>query len=175
MPHKRQHIIPKTAAALQGAGLDFQWDVVGPPGRVPGYFDGISRDIETRGLAGRVLLHGAVPVERLAGLYDNAHLYVQPSIEEGFCLTALDAAAAGLPVIGCRAGALPEITAASGGRLIESTPGAIAEAIIEIARSRAWPDVAETARVVRAQFSWDRAAGLLQNHYSAAMGGPEDG
>lgn len=169
VPHKRQHIIPETAAALQRAGLDIRWDVVGPPGRVPGYFDGIAREVEARRLEGRVILHGSVPVDRLAGLYDAAHLYVQPSIEEGFCLTALDAAAAGLPVIGCRAGALPEIIAASGGELVESSPGPLAKAVAGFVAKNYWRDPAERAALVKARFSWTGAAAALLNHYQSCM------
>lgn len=164
-PHKRQHILPETAARLRDAGVDFVWEIAGPSGRVRGYFDDICTDIAARGLQDRVIAHASVPFRDLGTLYDRAHIYVQPSIEEGFCLTALDAAAVGLPVIGCRAGALPEIIAASGGTLVKSAPKPLAEAITDFVQGNRWQDPVAQAAHVKGQFSWTRAAADLKSHY----------
>lgn len=164
-PHKRQHILPETAARLRDAGVDFVWETAGPSGRVRGYFDDICADIAARGLQDRVIAHASVPFRDLGTLYDRAHIYVQPSIEEGFCLTALDAAAVGLPVIGCRAGALPEITAASGGALVQSAPKPLAGAITDFVQGNRWQDPVAQAAHVKGQFSWTRAAAELKSHY----------
>ena len=174
VPHKRQHLIPAIAASLRMEGLDFRWDVVGPPGRVHGYFNGIQRDISERGLGDMIRLHKAVPFADLAGLYDQAHLYVQPSIEEGFCLTALDAVAAGLPVIGSKAGALPEIIEVSGGCLVESAPEPLARKIADFYRNVAWPDAGQTAFEARTRFSWARAAEALLSQYTRQVGQVSD-
>lgn len=164
-PHKRQHILPETAARLRDAGVDFVWEIAGPSGRVRGYFDDICADIAARGLQDRVIAHASVPFRDLGTLYDRAHIYVQPSIEEGFCLTALDAAAVGLPVVGCRAGALPEIIAASGGALVQSAPKPLAEAITDFVQGNRWQDPVAQAAHVKGQFSWTRAAAELKSHY----------
>lgn len=169
-PHKRQHIIPETAERLRAAGLDFVWEVAGPSGRVAGYHAGIARDLAGRGLQDRVLLHEAVPFRDLGALYDRANLYVQPSTEEGFCLTALDAAAAGLPVIGCRAGALPDIIAASGGELVPSDPDPLARAISTFAAQDRWQDPQKAAERVTGTFSWQIAAEALIGHYDTLAG-----
>ena len=55
-----------------------------------------------------VRLLGAVDDRLLAGLYAGAELFVLPSLHEGFGLCALEAMAAGAPVVATRAGALPE-------------------------------------------------------------------
>lgn len=164
-PHKRQHIIPRAAQILSDAGLDFVWEVVGPSGRVRGYFNDIRTDIETRGLTDKVHLKSSVPFGELGPLYDRANIYVQPSIEEGFCLTALDAAAAGLPVIGCPAGALPAIIEASGGILVESAPRPLAEAISTFVHDNLWQEASSQAKHVKASFSWEKAAIELKSHY----------
>jgi glycosyltransferase involved in cell wall biosynthesis len=52
---------------------------------------------------------GYTPEADLPGLYAGAQVYVQPSQEEGFGLTALEALACGAPLIAARAGALPEV------------------------------------------------------------------
>lgn len=165
VPHKRQHLIPQVADKLRAGGVEFTWHVAGPPGRVRNYRDKIAQEVTDRGLDAQVVLHGAVSFADLAALYDSAHLYVQPSIEEGFCLTALDAAAAGLPVIGCRAGALPEIITISGGTLVDSTPDGLAVAIGDFVRQDRWQEaVAQRARVAQT-FSWTAAAAALKAHY----------
>ncbi|ASP23592.1 D-inositol 3-phosphate glycosyltransferase (plasmid) [Antarctobacter heliothermus] len=164
-PHKRQHIIPETATRLRDAGVDFIWEIAGPSGRVRGYFDDIRADIAARGLQDSVIAHASVPFRDLGALYDRANIYVQPSIEEGFCLTALDAAAVGLPVIGCRAGALPEIIAASGGALVQSAPKPLARAITDFVQGNRWQDPVAQAARVKGQFSWTRAAADLKSHY----------
>ena len=164
-PHKRQHILPETAARLRDAGLDFVWEVAGPAGRVRTYFDDIRAEAQARGVQDRLILSDSVPFRDLGGLYDRANLYVQPSIEEGFCLTALDAAAVGLPVIAGRAGALPEIVAASGGVLAQSAPGPLAEAIVGFVAADGWQDPAEQAARVSVRFSWAGAAAALKSNY----------
>lgn len=166
-PHKRQHIIPETAARLRDAGVDFIWEIAGPAGRVRGYFDSICAEIAARKLRDRVIAQDSVPFRDLGALYDRANIYVQPSIEEGFCLTALDAAAVGLPVIGCRAGALPEIIAASGGALVKSAPNPLAEAITNFGQCNRWQDPVQQAMHVKERFSWAAAAATLLTHYQA--------
>ena len=164
-PHKRQHILPETAKMMRDAGLDFVWTVAGPAGRVRGYFDAIAQDLADSGLDQQVDLRPSVPFNALGSLYDQAHLYVQPSIEEGFCLTALDAAAVGLPVIGSPAGALPDIVATSGGRLVASQPRALAEAIQSFVNEACWQDAGQVSARVRDRFSWQKAANELMILY----------
>ncbi|MDP2738104.1 MAG: glycosyltransferase family 4 protein [Pseudorhodobacter sp.] len=168
-PHKRQNLIPEVAARLRDSGLTFEWDIVGPTGRLAGYFDGVVAEVARHGLAGAVHARAAVPVAELATLYDAAHLYVQPSIEEGFCITALDAAAVGLPVIASPAGALAQIAEASGGALVESDPKWLAKAIGDFVSADRWRDPAEVARAVRVRFSWEMAAQTLRARYQALV------
>lgn len=168
-PHKRQHLIPAVAARLRAAGLVVHWDVVGPPGRVAGYHQAIVSAVYEAQLTDSLHIRGSVSASELARLYEAAHLYVQPSIEEGFCITALDAAAVGLPVIASPAGALPAITAASGGMLVNSSPAALADAIMAFVRRAAWPDPRAQAAAVRSTFSWDAAAAALRACYGQAI------
>lgn len=164
-PHKRQHIIPETAQHLSNAGVDFIWEIAGPSGRVKSYFNDIRADVAARGLQDRVIAQDAVPFRDLSNLYDRANIYVQPSTEEGFCLTALDAAAVGMPVIAAPAGALAEIVQVSGGALVESAPKPLAAAIANFLKVAHWQDLATQANHVRTQFSWEKAALELEKHY----------
>ena len=58
-------------------------------------------------LAGRVVVHGPVPRERVAALYQAADVFVLPSLREPYGTVWGEAMAAGLPVVGWRAGNLP--------------------------------------------------------------------
>ena len=56
------------------------------------------------GLSDAVTFHGFVPQDRLGALYAGAHLYVQSSLHEAAGISVLEAAAAGVPIVGTRAG-----------------------------------------------------------------------
>ncbi len=60
--------------------------------------------------AGRVVLTGFIPPERMPQAYLLGDVFVGPSqIEEGLGLVFLEAAAAGLPIIASRMGGIPEV------------------------------------------------------------------
>ncbi|WP_172297217.1 glycosyltransferase family 4 protein [Pseudoruegeria sp. HB172150] len=166
-PHKRQHLIPEVADRLKAGGHRVEWDVVGPAGRIAGYFSSIETDIQRRGLGSNVRLHRALPFGELAKFYDRANLYVQPSTEEGFCITALDAAAAGLPVVASPAGALPEIAAAGGGLLVESAIAPLTDAIGRFVAEERWHKAAGRSEQIRDTYSWKSAAATLLERYHA--------
>lgn len=58
-------------------------------------------------LRDRVVVHGVVPRERVAALYRDADVFVMPSSKEPYGTVYGEAMAAGLPVVGWRAGNLP--------------------------------------------------------------------
>lgn len=59
----------------------------------------LRRHIERRGMAGRIEIVGWQSREELRRLYRDATAFVMPSRREAFCIAALEARAAGLPVI----------------------------------------------------------------------------
>lgn len=58
---------------------------------------------------GGVITPGFIPEEDLPAIYDGALAYVLPSLYEGFCLTHLEAMAAGVPVATSNTSCMPEI------------------------------------------------------------------
>lgn len=94
--------------------------------------------LETRlrraGLGARVSWLGPVDPTRLAELYAGADFLVAPSPVEPFGLVYLEAMAAGLPVIGCAAGGVPElVTHERQGLLVTPAVMPLAEALIRLA------------------------------------------
>jgi len=61
------------------------------------------------GLADRVTFLGHIPFERLSAEYKTADIFCLPSVQEGFGIVFLEAMAAGLPIVACRAAAVPEV------------------------------------------------------------------
>lgn len=62
-----------------------------------------------RGIGDRVHVLGAIPLDRLAALYNLAEVFVFASAREGFGLPPLEAMACGAPVIAMGRSSLPEI------------------------------------------------------------------
>lgn len=74
------------------------------------HFSSILKDkIRKLGIDNKVEFKGFVPDDELASLYQNASLYVFPSLSEGFGLPGLEAMSYGTPVASSNATCLPEV------------------------------------------------------------------
>ncbi len=82
-------------------------------------------------LGDSVALLGDLSRERLAEEYVSADLFCLPSAQEGFGIVFLEAMAAGLPVVACRAAAIPEVVldGETGVLVPPGAPEALAHAI----------------------------------------------
>jgi glycosyltransferase involved in cell wall biosynthesis len=85
-------------------------------------------------LESRIRFSGKVSADELEQAYASASAVVLPSLFEGFGLPAVEALAAGTPVVATRAGALPDVIADAGaGRLVPPRdPPALAKAIADV-------------------------------------------
>jgi glycosyltransferase involved in cell wall biosynthesis len=120
-PRKGHLLLVEALAGL--AAADWRLTCVGSLDRDPAAAAALRRRIDTLGLDARVRLAGTVDDAALAAAYQAADLFVLPSLFEGYGMAFAEALAHGLPVLGCRAGAVPETVPADAGLLVE--PGSV--------------------------------------------------
>lgn len=92
----------------------------------------LRRDVAERGLTGKVHFHGYVPMgDALTRHYDEADIFVFPSLSEGSPRVVLEALARSLPVISTKVGSVPEVIedGRSGLLIAMQDAGAIASAV----------------------------------------------
>ncbi len=114
--HKLRNNLPHVRYRIVGDGDDRQ------------RLERLARDL---GITDRVAFAGRVDDEELADMYRSCDVFILPSKQEGFGIVLAEAMAAGKPVIGARAGAIPEVVIdAKTGILVEfGDEEAIADAI----------------------------------------------
>lgn len=140
-------------------------------GRAGADASGALRRLSEPPLAGRARHAGYVTEGERQVLYAGAIALVLPSFHEGFGLTALEAMAAGVPVVASNRGSLPELIGDAGLLVDPADPAALSRAlqlVIGDAGTRARLSAAGRARA--AAYSWDASADILIAAYRAAAG-----
>ncbi|MFB9731741.1 glycosyltransferase family 4 protein [Ornithinimicrobium kibberense] len=106
----------------------------------------------------RVIHLGRLPDDVMPSLVAGAGAVVVPSTYEGFGLPALEAMAAGVPLVSSNASSLPEVVG-DGGLLVDPTPDGLAQGILHVTSGDA-----ELTRMVQRgsararEFTWERSA-----------------
>lgn len=120
-------------------------------------------------LSGRVRHLGYVSEAERQQLYRDAAALIVPSFHEGFGLTALEAMAAGVPVVAANRGSLPELVG-DAALLVDPTDSAgMARAIAAAAFDPATRErLTPAGRARAARYSWGESAGRLIAAYRAA-------
>jgi glycosyltransferase involved in cell wall biosynthesis len=155
-PHKN------VRGLLRGAALNadrLPHDVV-VVGRRDGFITGDRSVAEAaRELGDRIRFTGPVSDEALRSWYAGAEALVFPSHYEGFGLPALEAMAAGCPVLSSDRSSLPEVCGAAAEYFDPDRPETIADAMLRIVREPGLaPRLRELGNRRWREFSWDRAA-----------------
>jgi glycosyltransferase involved in cell wall biosynthesis len=167
IPHKGQHLILETAALLRDRKLDFSWTIIGPI-RVQKYYDYLQKRLVDLDLSKYITLKVDVPRQELETAYASSDIYIQPSLEEGFCFTALEAAFYQLPIVGTNEGAIPEIICRGQGILSEPSVSSLLKAILAIQSNPAkffYTEEQLTALINR--YSWTRMTDELLALYQS--------
>jgi phosphatidylinositol alpha-1,6-mannosyltransferase len=171
-PRKRIGDLLEAAALLRRRIPGARVSIVG---KGPGWAE-VARLHGALGLGETVALLGDVSRERLAEEYVSADIFCLPSVQESFGIVFLEAMAAGLPVVACRAAAIPEVVrdAVTGLLVPPSSPEYLAGALEALAadpgRARAMGDAGR--RAVTAYAPERVAAQFLEAVRSCFEGGP---
>jgi glycosyltransferase involved in cell wall biosynthesis len=162
VPRKGYDILIEALAML--ADLDWRLVIAGDRTRDRATADAIAAKIATAGLGTRVSMRGAVADEELARLHAEADVFVLASRHEGYGMAFAAAINHGLPVVGTRAGAIPETVPADAGILVEpdDAPALAAALRIMIADPGTRETYAGAARAAAKQLPrWDATARIF--------------
>jgi glycosyltransferase involved in cell wall biosynthesis len=129
-------LIPRKGHALLIEALNrlrnkaWRLSCVGSATRDPVTALALRLQIAALGLSDRITLTGELDDDVLADCYHRADAFVLASHHEGYGMAYAEALARGLPVVGTRAGAIPETVPSSAGLLVApGDVGALAEAL----------------------------------------------
>ncbi len=126
--------------------------------------------------SGRIRFIGPVAAADLPALYTGTHLFVFPSLYEGFGLPPLEAMACGAPVAASRASSLPEVVGDAGWLFDPLDEGDMARVM---GAALAAPEELHARRRLSlarsAQFSWEAAARQTAAVYAQALGQAAEG
>lgn len=172
-PHKDHRTLVRAFAALAVDRPDLTLVLSGGPG--PSEAE-VASEVRRSGVGGQVRRTGRVPWADLHALYACATAVAVPSRFEGFGAPALEAMAAGVPLVAADATALPWVVG-DGGLLVE--PGDVAGWAAALSRVVDDPDEARrlsaAGRLRAAHFTWERAGAELIAGYRQALRVGEDG
>ncbi|MYW54312.1 glycosyltransferase [Streptomyces sp. SID8376] len=138
----------------------------------------LRRTAHEAGVSGRVLFTGerpavpdGTPGPDLPSLTSAMDLFASPSTEEAFGLAAVEALAAGLPVLHGSCPAIEDLPpdASAGARRVSGGPEEYARAIAEV---RAAGPAPRTAAGAARHYSITRSSARLMDVYAAAVAGP---
>jgi glycosyltransferase involved in cell wall biosynthesis len=159
VPRKGYDVLIDALAAI--ADLDWRLVIAGDRTRDRATADAIEAQIAARGLSARVRMLGAVGEDALDALHREADLFVLASRHEGYGMAFTAAISHGLPVVGTRAGAIPETVAPGAGILVapDDVAGLAAALRVMIADPCAREIHAAAARAAAVQLpAWDTTA-----------------
>src|SRR2546421_2569880 len=123
----------------------------------------IPATIDRLGLDGAVRFVSGVDPARMVELYAEAEVAIVPSLYEGFSLPAIEAMAAGVPVVATTGGAIPEVVGRDGTTAALVPPGdagalaAMIDELLDDPARRASIGLAGRARAVE-RYSWQATA-----------------
>ena len=121
-------------------------------------------------LAGHVRYVGYVDRSERRELYAGARLLVQPSFEEGFGITVLEAMSLGVPVVAARRGSLPEVAGDAAVFVDPDDSGDIARGIGRLLHDERAAAECAAKGLARAQaFSWRTTARTVYQTYRQAI------
>ena len=130
-PHKNLSMLLDVFARVRQDFPSIQLVLVGPAEDdlfTPGVHN-LRQQIQTLGLESSVHVTGFLPDEEVVYLLNAARAFVMPSLNEGYGLGAVEAAACGTPVIATTSSPLPELLEGGGWFIDPSNPASLDSAM----------------------------------------------
>lgn len=126
--------------------------------------------VAKNGLQEVVALPGRIQRDQLRDLYASADAFIQLSVRESFGLAAIEARAAGLPVIGRSGNGFSEFVEADVTGFLEPSDSQVMKRVIELVQN---PQLLQTLRTNSANTpptqDWEYAVRAAEHGYHAAM------
>jgi glycosyltransferase involved in cell wall biosynthesis len=121
-------------------------------------FESTLRDIRKRNDGIKIRLAGYLTDSEILSLYEEADVFVYPSLYEGFGLPVLEAMASGCPVVSSNVSSLSEIVGAAGILVDPYNVEALARAVSTVLRDDELKRQMSQKGIAQAQkFSWEKA------------------
>lgn len=135
--------------------------------------DRVEAEDEARLMGVEREVHFLGKIEQVAPLLASADLFLLPSDRESFGLSALEALASGVPVIGCNVGGLPEVVreGETGALRAPADVDGMAAAALDILRdARRWKEMSDlAAHDARERFSRDAVVAQYEALYQSTL------
>ena len=137
----------------------------------------LERMTQKHGLTSRVTLLGNVPHERVVDVLRRAHVFLNCSLTESFCIAILEAACCGCLVVATGVGGVPEVLPPDLLFIAEPEPealvAALSDAIAALPRTERSEKKSELSPAaiharVREMYSWEDVASRLETVYARA-------
>jgi glycosyltransferase involved in cell wall biosynthesis len=146
------------------SGAHIKMSIVG----AGGLRNSLETDFNRRDLSDSVKFHGKVPNDDLPKMYATHDLFVYPGVwDEPFGRVFLEALAAGTPIVGSDVGALADIVGEAG-VVADSTPEALAHAIIRLLEEKILKSLSKATRVAAAEYDSEAVAQQFEHLYTEA-------
>jgi glycosyltransferase involved in cell wall biosynthesis len=141
-----------------------------------GLKDTLNSIVRERNLTDRVIVSDAIPLEELTALYSLAYVFIFPTLsrDEGFGLVALEAMAHGVPVIGSRTGAIPEVVndRQTGFLFTPGDTGELARYLqMFLSQPELRAEIGKSAKIHAASFTWEKNVDRLFQTYREVNNG----
>lgn len=158
-PHKNLEMAIRAFARLAPVDAALQLVMVGE--RFPHLvsLQHLARDL---GVWDRMVEVETLPDARLATVYGFAEAFLFPSRQEGFGMVALEAMAAGTPVVAVDRAPIPEVVGGAAVLVSMDDDAAMAAAVARLRVDATWrADRVAAGRSRAAEFTWERAGDVL--------------
>jgi glycogen(starch) synthase len=153
-------------AILTAAGQEVRYDIWGPDGGEAAAFKRLAAQL---GLDRRVRFLGAFQPEDRRRILAAADVVLVPSRVEGFGIVALEAAAAGVPVVASDVDGLAEFLSPENAMLVPpADPSALAAAIKEALQPQVRAQRIVAARSLAERFRWKNVVGDYERELTIA-------